>query len=170
MRLDFNTKVNFKFDYIFTEHGSLSESAAFSEFADEVIEQFSSDCLNSVDFCNTIKSEMDYLLESVIGGTCCDYIIKYMEVSCRTSNTTIILNGSVNFEFEEESDLSDSSFDVETDLTDKFKQYIDDEIVIYGEIVALDPFYLQAEPDDPVQFTFDYTIDVCESKLSKEIF
>lgn len=168
MRLDFNIKVSFKFDYIFIEECSLSESVAFHEFAHEVIEQFSSDCLNSVEICNTIKSEMDYLLESVVGGTCCDYIIKYMEVSCRTSNTTIILNGSVNFEFEEESELSESLFDVETDLTDKFKQYIDDEIVIYGEIVALDPFYLQVEPDDPVQFTFDYTIASCESKLSKE--
>ena len=101
MRLDFNTKVNFKFDYIFTEHSSLSESVAFAEFADGVIEQFESDCLNSVEICNTIKSEMDYLLESVVGGTCCDYIIKYMEVSCRTNKTTIMLNGSVNFEFEE---------------------------------------------------------------------
>lgn len=168
MRLDFNTKVNFKFDYIFTEHGSLSESVAFAEFADEVIEQFSSDCLNSVEICNTIKSEMDYLLESVVGGTCCDYVIKSMEVSCRTSNTTIILNGSVNFEFDEESELSNSSFDIETELTEKFRKYIDDEIVLYGEIVTLDPFYLELDDNDSVQFTFDYKIDSCDSKLIKE--
>lgn len=168
MRLDFNTKVNFKFDYKFVRQMSLSEEVSLSEFVDELIEQFSSDCLNSIEICNTIKSEMDYLLESVVGGTCCDYIIKYMEVSCRTSNTTIILNGSVNFEFEEESELSGFSFDVETDLTDKFKQYIDDEILVYGEIVTLDPFYLQVEPDDPIQFTFDCKIDGCESKLSEE--
>lgn len=168
MRLDFTTKVSFKFDYIFTEHSSLSESVAFAEFANGVIEQFSSDCLNSIEICNTIKSEMDYLLETVVGGTNCDYNIKSMEVSCRTNKTIIILNGSVNFEFEEESELSNSSFDVETDLTEKFKQYIDDEILIYGEIVALDPFYLQVEPDDPVQFIFEYKIESCDSKLIKE--
>lgn len=168
MRLDFNAKVNFKFDYKFVRQMSLSEEVSLAEFADEVIEQFSSDCLNSVDFCNTIKSEIDYLLESVVGGTCCDYIIKYMEVSCRTNKTTIILNGSVNFEFEEESELSNSSFSVETDLTNNFKKYIEDEIVTYGEIVDLDPFYLQLDDNDSVQFTFDYKIDSCESKLSKE--
>ena len=168
MRLDFNTKVNFKFDYKFVRQMSLSEEVSLTEFVDEVIEQFSSDCLNSVDFCNTIKSEIDYLLESVVGGTCCDYTIKYMEVSCRTNKTTIILNGSVNFEFEEESELSGFSFDVETDLTDNFKKYIEDEIVTYGEIVDLDPFYLQLDDNDSVQFTFDYKIDSCESKLSKE--
>lgn len=168
MRLDFNIKVNFKFDYKFIEQRSLSEEVSLAEFADELIEQFSSDCLNSVDFCNTIKSEMDYLLESVVGGTCCDYIIKYMEVSCRTNNTTIILNGSVNFEFDEESELFNSSFDVETDLTEKFRKYIDDEIVLYGEIVDLDPFYLEFDDNDSVQFTFDYKIENCESKLIKE--
>lgn len=168
MRLNFNTKVNFKFDYKFVRQMSLSEEVSLAEFTDEVIEQFSSDCLNSVDFCNTIKSEIDYLLESVVGGTCCDYIIKYMEVSCRTNKTTIILNGSVNFEFEEESELSNSSFSVETDLTNNFKKYIENEIVTYGEIVDLDPFYLQLDDNDSVQFTFDYKIDSCESKLSKE--
>ena len=168
MRLDFNIKVIFKFDYKFIEQRSLSEEVSLAEFADELIEQFSSDCLNSVDFCNTIKSEMDYLLESVVGGTCCDYIIKYMEVSCRTNKTTIILNGSVNFEFDEESELSNSSFDVETDLTEKFRKYIDDEIMVHGEIVSLDPFYLKLDDNDSVQFTFDYMIENCESKLIKE--
>lgn len=168
MRLDFNAKVSFKFDYTFIEQRSLSEEVSLAEFADGVIEQFSRDCLNSVDFCNTIKSEIDYLLESVVGGTCCDYIIKYMEVSCRTNKTTIILNGSVNFEFDEESELSNSSFGVETDLTEKFRKYIDDEIVLYGEIVDLDRFYLQLDDNDSVQFTFDYKIDSCKSKLSKE--
>lgn len=168
MRLDFNTKVSFKFDYKFVRQMSLSEEVSLSEFVDEVIEQFSSDCLNSVEICNTIKSEIDYLLEAVVGGTCCDYIIKYMEVSCRTSNTTIILNGSVNFELDEESELSNSSFDVETDLTEKFRKYIDDEIVLYGEIVTLDPFYLELDDNDSVQFTFDYNIESCDSKLIKE--
>lgn len=168
MRLDFNIKVNFKFDYKFVRQMSLSEKVSLSEFVDELIEQFSSDCLNSIEICNTIKSEMDYLLESVVGGTCCDYIIKYMEVSYRTNKTTIILNGFVNFEFEEESELSESSFDMETDLTDKFRKYIDDEIVVYGEIVDLDPFYVQLDDNDSVQFTFDYKIDSCESKLVKE--
>ncbi len=168
MRLDFNAKVSFKFDYTFIEQRSLSEEVSLAEFADELIEQFSSDCLNSVDFCNTIKSEMDYLLESVVGGTNCDYDIKSMEVSCRTHKTTIILNGFVNFEFEEESELSESSFDMETDLTDKFRKYIDDEIVVYGEIVDLDPFYLKLDDNDSVQFIFDYKIESCESKLIKE--
>ncbi len=168
MRLDFNAKVSFKFDYTFIGQRSLSEEVSLAEFADEVIEQFSSDCLNSVDFCNTIKSEIDYLLESVVGGTNCDYDIKNMEVSCRTHKTTIILNGSVNFEFEEESELSNSSFDVETDLTEKFRKYIDDEIMVYGEIVTLDPFYLELDDNDSVQFTFDYKIESCESKLIKE--
>lgn len=169
MRLDFNIKVNFKFDYKFIEQRSLSESVAFHEFAHEVIEQYTTDCLNSVEICNTIKSEMDYLLEGVVGGTCCDYIIKSMEVSCRTSGSTITLNGSVHFEFdEEESELSDSSFGGETDMTDNFKQYIEDEIVRYGSIVDLEPFYMQLEPDDPVRFTFEYQIESCESKLSKE--
>ena len=169
MRLDFNIKVNFKFDYKFIEQRSLSEEVSLAEFADELIEQFSSDCLNSVDFCNTIKSEMDYLLESVVGGTCCDYIIKYMEVSCRTSGSTITLNGSANFEFdEEESELSDSLFDDETDVTDNFSKYIEDEIVVYGEIVDTEPLYLQLEEDDPIQFTFNYKIESCESKLVRE--
>lgn len=169
MRLDFNIKVNFKFDYKFIEQRSLSEEVSLAEFADELIEQFSSDCLNSVDFCNTIKSEMDYLLESVVGGTCCDYIIKYMEVSCRTSGSTITLNGSANFEFdEEESELSDSSFDDETDVTDNFSKYIEDEIVVYGEIVDTEPLYLQLEEDDPIRFTFNYKIESCESKLVRE--
>ena len=169
MRLDFNIKVNFKFDYKFIEQRSLSEEVSLAEFADELIEQFSSDCLNSVDFCNTIKSEMDYLLESVVGGRCCDYIIKYMEVSCRTSGSTITLNGSANFEFdEEEAELSDSLFDDETDVTDNFSKYIEDEIVVYGEIVDTEPLYLQLEEDDPIRFTFNYKIESCESKLVKE--
>lgn len=168
MRLDFNAKVNFKFDYKFVSQMSSREEVSLSEFADELIEQFSSDCLNSIDFCNTIKSEVDYLLESVVGGTCCDYIIKYMEVSCRTNKTTIILNGSVNFEFDEESELSNSSFEVETDLTEKFRKYIDDEIVLHGELVTLDPFYLKLDDNDSVQFTFDYRIESCGSKLIKE--
>ena len=169
MRLDFSTKVSFKFDYIFLEQCSLSESVAFHEFAYEVIEQYTKDCLNSVEICNTIKSEMDYLLEGVIGGTCCDYIIKSMEVSCRTSGSEIMLNGSVCFEFdEEESNLSDSSFNNETDMTDNFKQYIEDEINVYGAIVDTEPFYMQLEPDDPVRFTYEYEIESCESKLSKE--
>lgn len=168
MRLDFNIKVNFKFDYKFIEQRSLSEEVSLAEFVDEVIEQFSSDCLNSIEICNTIKSEMDYLLEAVVGGTNCDYDIKSMEVSCRTNKTTIILNGSVNFEFEEELELSNSSFDVETDLTEKFRKYIDDEIMVYGEIVTLDPFYLELYDNDSVQFTFDYNIESCESKLIKE--
>lgn len=169
MRLDFNTKVSFKFDYIFLEETSLSESVAFHEFADEVIEQYTSDCLNSVEICNTIKSEIDYLLEAVVGGTCCDYIVKSMEISCRTNGSTITLNGSVNFEFdEEESELSDSSFDDVTDMTDKFMQYSIDEIIQYDSIVDLEPFYMQLEPDDPVRFTFEYKIESCESKLIKE--
>ncbi len=150
MRLDFNAKVNFKFDYKFVRQMSSREEVSLSEFTDELIEQFSSDCLNSIEICNTIKYEMDYLLESVVGGTCCDYIIKYMEVSCRTNNTTIILNGSVNFEFDEDSELSNSSFDVETELTEKFRKYIDDEIMVYGEIVSLDPFYLKLDDNDSV--------------------
>ena len=169
MRLDFNIKVSFKFDYIFLEETSLSESVAFHEFADEVIEQYTSDCLNSVEICNTIKSEIDYLLEAVVGGTCCDYIVKSMEISCRTNGSTITLNGSVNFEFdEEESELSDSSFDDATDMTDKFMQYSIDEIIQYDSIVDLEPFYMQLEPDDPVRFTFEYKIESCESKLIKE--
>lgn len=168
MRLDFNAKVSFKFDYTFIEQRSLSEEVSLSEFVDELIEQFSSDCLNSIEICNTIKSELDYLLEAVVDGTNCDYNIKSMEVSCRTNKTTIILNGSVDFEFDEESELSNSSFGVETDLTEKFRKYIDDEIVLYGEIVDLDPFYLEFDDNDSVQFTFDYNIDSCESKLIKE--
>ena len=169
MRLDFNAKVSFKFDYIFIEETSLSESVAFHEFADEVIEQYTSDCLNSVEICNTIKSEIDYLLEAVVGGTCCDYIVKSMEVSCRTNGSTITLNGSVNFEFdEEESELSDSLFDDVTDMTNKFMQYSIDEIIQYDSIVDLEPFYMQLEPDDPVRFTFEYKIESCESKLIKE--
>lgn len=112
---------------------------------------------------------MDYLLEGVVGGICCDYIIKSMEVSCRTNGSTITLNGSANFEFdEEESELSDSSFDDVTDTTDKFMQYIEDEIVVCGEIVDTEPLYLQLEEDDPIQFTFNYKIESCESKLVRE--
>lgn len=168
MRLNFNTKVNFKFDYKFIEQRSSREEVSLSEFVDGVIEQFSSDCLNSIEICNTIKSEMDYLLEAVVGGTNCDYDIKSMEVSCRTNKTTIILNGSVNFEFEEESELSNSLFGMETNLTDNFSKYIEDEIVVYGEIVDTEPLYLQLEEDDPIRFTFNYKIDSCESKLIKE--
>lgn len=169
MRLDFNIKVNFKFDYIFFEESSLREEVSFTEFVDETIKQFSSDCLNSVEICNTIKSEIDYLLGAVVGGTCCDYIIKSMEVSCRTNNTAIILNGSVNFDFdEEESELSDSLFGDVTDTTDKLTKYIEDEIVEYGSIVDTEPLYLQLEDDDPIRFTFTYDIESCESKLVKE--
>ena len=168
MRLDFNIKVNFKFDYKFIEQGSLIEEVSLSEFVDEVIEQFSSDCLDSIEICNTIKSEMDYLLEAVVGGTNGDYDIKSMEVSCRTNKTIIVLNGSVNFKFDEESELSNSSFDEETDFTDNFKKYIDDEIMVYGEIVDLDSFYLKLDDNDSVRFTFDYKIESCESKLIKE--
>ena len=166
MRLDFTTKV--RFDYIFIEQTSLSESVAFHEFADSVIEQYARDCLNSVEICNTIKSDVDYLLKTIVGGTDCDYDVKSMEVSCRTSGTSIVLNSSIRFEFEEESELSDSSFDDETDMTDKFTQYIIDEIIQYDSIVDLEPFYMQLEPDDLVRFTFEYKIDSCESKLSKE--
>lgn len=169
MRLDFNAKVSFKFDYIFLEQCGLSESVAFHEFACEVIEQYTKDCLNSVEICNTIKSEMDYLLEGVVGGTCCDYIIKSMEVSCRTSGSAIMLNGSVNFDFdEEESELSDSLFGDVTDTTDKLTKYIEDEIVEYGSIVDTEPLYLQLEEDDPIRFTYEYEIESCESKLIKE--
>lgn len=169
MRLDFNIKVNFKFDYIFFEERSLSEEVSFTEFVDETIKQFSSDCLNSVEICNTIKSEMDYLLGAVVGGACCDYIIRSMEVSCKTNKTAIILNGSVNFDFdEEESELSDSLFGDVTDTTDKLTKYIEDEIVEYSSIVDTEPLYLQLEEDDPIRFTFDYEIESCESKLVKE--
>ena len=168
MRFNFNTKVSFEFDYIFIEETILRESVAFHEFADEVIEQYTSDCLNSVEICNTIKSEIDYLLEAVVGGTDCDYDVKSMEVSCRTNKSSITLSGSINFEFEEESELSDSSFDDVTDMTDKFTQYIIDEIIQYDSIVDLEPFYMQLEPDDPVRFTFEYKIESCESKLTKE--
>lgn len=168
MRLDFDTKVSFKFDYIFLEETSLSESVAFHEFADELIEQYTTDCLNSVAICNTIKSDVDYLLKTVVGGTDCDYDVKGMEISCRTNKSSITLSGSINFEFEEESDLSDSSFDNVTNMTDKFTQYIIDEIIQYDSIVDLEPFYMQLEPDDPVRFTFEYKIESCESKLTKE--
>lgn len=167
MRLDFDAKVSFKFDYIFIEETSLSESVAFHEFADEVIEQYTSNCLNSVEICNTIKSDVDYLLKTIVGGTDCDYDVKSMEVSCRTNKSSITLSGSINFEFEEESELSDSSFD-ETDMTNKFTQYIIDEIIQYDSIVDLEPFYMQLEPDDPVRFTFEYKIESSESKLIKE--
>ena len=53
-------------------------------------------------------------------------------------------------------------------MTDKFTQYIIDEIIQYDSIVDLEPFYMQLEEDDPVRFTFDYKIDSCESKLIKE--
>lgn len=168
MRLDFDAKVSFKFDYIFIEETSLSESVAFHEFADEVIEQYTSNCLNSVEICNTIKSDVDYLLKTIVGGTDCDYDVKSMEVSCRTNKSSITLSGSINFEFEEESELSDSSFDDETDMTNKFTQYIIDEIIQYDSIVDLEPFYMQLEPDDPVRFTFEYKIESSESKLIKE--
>lgn len=168
MILDFNTKVSFKFDYIFIEETSLSESVAFHEFADEVIEQYTKDCLNSVEICNTTKSDVDYLLKTVVGGTDCDYDVKSMEVGCRTNDSSIVLNGAIEFEFEEESELSDSSFDNETDMTDKFTQYIIDEIIQYDSIVDLEPFYMQLEEDDPVRFTFDYKIESCDSKLIKE--
>lgn len=169
MRLDFNIKVNFKFDYIFFEESSLREEVSFTEFVDETIKYFSSDCLNSVEICNTIKSEMDYLLGAVVGGTCCDYIIRSMEVSCKTSKTAITLNGSVNFDFdEEESELSDSLFGNVTDTTDKLTKYIEDEIVEYGSIVDTEPLYLQLEEDDPIRFTFTYDVESCESKLIKE--
>ena len=106
---------------------------------------------------------------AVVGGTCCDYIIRSMEVSCRTNNTAIILNGSVNFDFdEEESELSDSLFGDVTDTTDKLTKYIEDEIVEYGSIVDTEPLYLQLEDDDPIRFTFTYDVESCESKLVKE--
>ena len=169
MRLDFNIKVNFKFDYIFFEENSLSEEVSFTEFVDETIKHFSSDCLNSVEICNTIKSEMDYLLGAVVGGTCCDYIIRSMEVSCKTNKTVITLNGSVDFDFdEEESELSDSLFGDVTDTTDKLTKYIEDEIVEYGSIVDTEPLYLQLEEDDPIRFTFTYRVESCESTLIKE--
>ena len=168
MRLDFNTKVSFKFDYIFIEETSLSESVAFHEFTDEVIEQYTKDCLNSVEICNTIKSDADYLLKTVVGGTEFDYVVKSMELSCRTNGSSIVLNGTIEFEFEEESELSDSSFDNETSMTNKFTQYIIDEIIQYDSIVDLEPLYLQLEDDDPVRFTFEYKIESCESKLIKE--
>lgn len=168
MRLDFTIKVSFVFDYIFIEETSLSESVAFHEFADEVIEQYTKDCLDSVEICNTIKSDVDYLLKTVVGGTEFDYVVKSMEISCRTNDSSIVLNGTIEFEFEEESELSDSSFNRETDLNDTFMQYIIDEIVEYDEIVDLEPFYMQLEPDDPVRFTFEYKIESCESKLIKE--
>ena len=38
MRLDFNIKVNFKFDYKFVRQMSLSEEVSLSEFVDELIE------------------------------------------------------------------------------------------------------------------------------------
>lgn len=168
MRLDFSTKVSFKFDYIFIEQCDLSESVSFTEFADEVIEQFSSDCLNSIGICNTIKSDVDYLLQSVIGGNYCDYDIKSVELSCRTNKSTIILSGSINFEFYPEAQLHEHSFGDVMDMTDNFKQYMDDEIVEYGEIVDSEPLYRQLDEDDPVRFTFEYEIESCESKLVKE--
>lgn len=168
MRLDFSTKVSFKFDYIFIEQCDFSESVSFTEFADEVIEQFSSDCLNSTRICNTIKSDVDYLLQSVIGGNYCDYDIKSMEVSCITSESTITLNGSINFEFYPEAQFHEHSFGNVMDVTHNFKQYIEDEIVEYGEIVDSEPLYRQLDEDDPIRFTFEYKIESCESKLIKE--
>lgn len=168
MRLDFNAKVSFKFDYIFIEETSLSESVAFTEFTDEIIEQFSSDCLNSTGICNTIKSDVDYLLQSVVGGNYCDYDVKSVEVSCRTSESTISLNGSINFEFYPEAQCHEHSFGNVMDMTDNFKQYMDDEIVEYGEIVDSEPLYRQLDEDDLVRFTFEYKIESCESKLIKE--
>ena len=90
MRLDFTIKVSFVFDYIFIEETSLSESVAFHEFADEVIEQYTKDCLDSVEICNTIKSDADYLLKTVVGGTEFDYVVKSMEISCRTNDSSIV--------------------------------------------------------------------------------
>lgn len=168
MRLDFNIKVNFKFDYIFFEESSLSEEVSFTEFVDETIKQFSSDCLNSTGICNTIKSDVDYLLQSVIGGNYCDYDIKSVEMSCRTSESTITLNGFINFEFYPEAQFHEHSFGNVMDMTDNFKQYIEDEIVEYGEIVDSEPLYRQLEEDDPIRFTFTYEIESCESKLVKE--
>lgn len=168
MRLDFNIKVNFKFDYIFFEESSLSEEVSFTEFVDETIKQFSSDCLNSTGICNTIKSDVDYLLQSVVGGNYCDYDVKSVEVSCRTSESTITLNGSINFEFYPEAQFHEHSFGNVMDMTDNFKQYIDDEIVEYGEIVDSEPLYRQLDEDDPIRFTFEYKIESCGSKLIKE--
>lgn len=168
MRLDFSTKVSFKFDYIFIEETSLSELVGFHEFADSVIEQFSSDCLNSTGICNTIKSDVDYLLQSVIGGNYCDYDIKSVEVSCRTSESTITLNGSINFEFYPEAQFHEHSFGNVMDVADNFKQYIEDEIVEYGEIVDSEPLYRQLDEDDPVRFTYEYKIESCESTLIRE--
>lgn len=168
MRLDFNIKVNFKFDYIFFEESSLSEEVSFTEFVDETIKQFSSDCLNSTGICNTIKSDVDYLLQSVIGGNYCDYDIKSMEVSCRTSESTITLNGSIDFEFYPEARFHEHSFVNVMDMTDNFKQYIEDEIVEYGEIVDSEPLYRQLDEDDPIRFTFTYIVESCESTLIKE--
>ena len=37
MRLDFNVKVSFKFDYKFIEQKSLSEEVSLAEFVDELI-------------------------------------------------------------------------------------------------------------------------------------
>lgn len=54
------------------------------------------------------------------------------------------------------------------DMTDNFKQYIEDEIVEYGEIVDSEPLCRQLEEDDPIRFTFTYEIESCESKLVKE--
>lgn len=168
MRLDFSTKVSFKFDYIFIEQCSLSESVSFNEVADEVIEQFSSDCLNSVEICNTIKLDVDYLLKTVIGGDESYYDVKSVEVSCRTSGSSITLNGSIHFEFYPEVEFHEHSFGDEMDMTDNFEQYMNDEIAEYGDIADLEPLYLQLEQDDPVRFTFDYKIESCESKLIRE--
>ena len=168
MRLDFNIKVNFKFDYIFFEESSLSEEVSFTEFVDETIKHFSSDCLNSTGICNTIKSDVDYLLQSVVGGNYCDYDVKSVEVSCKTSESTITLNGSINFEFYPEAQFHEHSFSNVMDMTDNFKQYIDDEIVEYGEIVDSEPLYRQLDEDDPIRFTFTYDVESCESKLIKE--
>ena len=168
MRLDFNIRVNFKFDYIFFEESSLSEEVSFTEFANDVIERFSSDCLDSVKICNTIKSDVDYLLKTVIGGDESYYDVKSMEVGCRTSGSSIVLSGSINFEFYPEVEFHEHSFGDVMDMTDNFKQYMNDEIAEYGDIADLEPLYLQLEQDDPVRFTFDYKIESCESKLIRE--
>ena len=89
-------------------------------------------------------------------------------MSCRTSESTITLNGFINFEFYPEAQFHEHSFGNVMDMTDNFKQYIEDEIVEYGEIVDSEPLYRQLEEDDPIRFTFTYEIESCESKLVKE--
>lgn len=168
MKLDFSTKVSFTFDYIFIEETSLSEAVALHEFVYETIEQFSKDCLNSVEICNTIKSDVDYLLKTVVGGDESYYDVKSVEVSCRANKSSITLSGSINFEFYPEVEFHEHSFGDEIDMTDNFKQFMNDEIAEYGDIADLEPLYQQLDEDDPVRFTFDYKIESCESKLIRE--